>query len=257
METSENGAIEKEVVGTGIEVVETIETVPVVVGESQSGGLFRVVLISIISAVVVAGIVFFGIYFWSTNKSKTPDLVITAPKIKETVVEDSPYANLPIYDSTVGAVLADMPYRDLGGGFEIISPAGWYVDSSKKTGSAVVILKPEITTLKDNIFATFISVTVGETGNVALADQVDIVKKNILETYPSYQIEDNKETYLQGRVFYLIGGYYTVDETRIRNRIMMTIYNGRGYAVSATGPDKSWSENELNIVVSMNSFKFI
>ena len=155
----------------------------------------------------------------------------------------------------MGGMLSDQVFRSEVDGFEIKSPTGWFVDDSGKTGSSVTFLSPEPESINKNTYATFVSVTVGKTGVVDLISQVEIVKKTIMESYPTYQIEDDKEMYFQGRKYYLLGGYYIIDGIKIRNRNMITIYNGKGYAIWATCPDESWVKNELVILMSMNSFR--
>lgn len=224
--------------------------------KNKTGNLVKVILIAVISALVVGGIIFLVVY--ALSYFKTPDLTFTAPKGAQKIKTTTPFPNLATSVSTVGAVLADTPFRDVVDGFEIKPPSGWYVDDSRKTGAAVMFLSPDTKIVNNKALATFVSVSVGNTGPMELGTQVEITKKNILSDYPNYQIEDDKEVYLQARKYYLIGGYYiTADGIKMRNRNMITIYNDKGYAIWATGPDDTWTENELIILTSMNSFKFL
>lgn len=215
--------------------------------------LIKTVVLAVVLALGSVGLLLLGVTYYQSH-GKGPDLIITAPAEGDVSKPKSPFANFPEATSTVGGTLADKPFQNTNDGFFIKVPTGWHIDSSMKTGASVVLLSPETSAIDKNTFATFITVTVKEVGNIALKDQVEILTKNILEVYPNYQIEDNKETYLQGRIYYLLGGYYVTDGVKMRNRMIVTIYKGKGYAISATGPDDKWPENELKILLSMNSF---
>lgn len=218
--------------------------------------LLKVILWAFLSALVVAGVAL-GVYFWWPLR-KVPDLVLMAPSGEDKVVVNaSKPIDMTYSVSTVGGILADRAYKDETDGYSIKAPAGWIVDSTRKTGASVVFLSPETQSLNKNVIATFISVTVAKVENTRLSDQIRLIKENILTSYPSFAIEDDKDFYLQGRIFHLISGYYVTDGIRVRNRSMVIIYKDKGYAVSATGPDSKWLQNEINIVTSMNSFQLL
>lgn len=220
-------------------------------------------LFSFLITLVVCFLFYFGFKKWNgvnllidSGSSIEKTLVLneaSSPNVETATQTDKGIVLMP----TIKSELKQDVYRDDELGFEINSPIGWYTDSTKKTGASVVFLNPSTEVINTNAFATFISVTVGETGGVLLSEQIKVTKKNILNDYPTYMIENDKEVVLGGRVYRLLEGYYYVKNVKIKNRSLITIYNQKGYAISATAPEISWDKSALAIDMSMNTFKLL
>lgn len=192
-----------------------------------------------------------GGIIWAYGRSNRPDLELKRPA---GVVVETP---TPTVLQTLLPVLSTSPYINLIEGFQITPPSGWVVDDSRKSGDFVVFLSPIPKVIDTKSFATLINVESQKTNNIGLDDQVNEIKRGIVEAFPEFEYENDLQLYLGGRPYFLIGGTYFIDTVKMRRRSLVTIYNNRGFAISATGPLVTWQDYEEVITASMYSFKLL
>ena len=148
------------------------------------------------------------------------------------------------------------PYRNDIAGFEIKIPSGWTVDDSGTSGAIVVLIDPKVTMASSSALLTFVNVTTGNP-KATLADQVTSAKAGLQKQFTSYTFDEDKDMVVSGNTYHLLGGTYVTHDTKMRNRNLILIYNGRGYAISATAPDSIWPKKELLLNATLFSFRNI
>lgn len=231
------------------EIVEPIESNPI---STKKVRVFPLIILGLVISLILVGI---GTLVWkSVTKKKEVDLVINAP-----LIVAQPSLNPTPTGETSSFVPQDNlfepePYRNELAGFEISVPLGWRIDDSGKSGALVVLINPKATVASGSALLTFINVTSGVRGN-SLDEEVESSKEGLTRLFTSYTIEEDKELSLGGNTYHLLGGSYIMNNTKMKNRNIITIFKDRGYAVSATSPESSWSTNELLLNACLFSFK--
>lgn len=239
----------------GVNLVAKSEIVPEVIENDmeeadlpQKNSPWKKVIVSVVLGVALATVVIGGISF--LNNRGNPDLEIEAP-------ESTKSAQLQTPTPTLTDQLSQTPYVNTVEGYRITPPLGWVVDDTKKESNTVLFLSPVFVVVENKKLANFISIETSELKNIQLEDQVNVIKKGLVDVYPDFVFEEDLLLYLDGRRYYLISGTYTLDGYQIKSRSLITIYNSVGYAVSAIGPSVNWKDFENVITESLYSFRVL
>lgn len=213
------------------------------------------IILGLVISIIIAGL---AMLVWSwIQTSKKPDLIIdTSPLLTpETNLLPTPSGETKQLVSQ-DILFETKPYRNDLAGFEIKVPSGWEVDDSGKSGAIIVFLDPKITMASGSALVNSISVSTGASLRT-LAEEVSDAKDGLQKQFTTYMFDEDKEMTISGNTYYLLSGTYTSHNTRMRNRNLIRVYNGRGYAISATAPESVWPKKELLINATIFSFKNI
>lgn len=184
-----------------------------------------------------------------------PDLIINAPEKIESL-EPSP-SSLKDSSNLVSqrVVFEEEPYRNEELKFEINVPLGWNIDDSGVSDTALVLVNPQTSLDKDNVILTLVSVDVSEYSDLSLDDYAVNTKEGLVNSFENYKIEEYKRVVIGGVNYYVIGGSYTLEGQKIRNRNALLVFNNRGYAISAASPEETWSKIEILLNATIFSFR--
>lgn len=230
-------------------LAEPEESNPKVQGKTK---IVPLILLGLGISLVIAGL---GYLAWTKLKPNSqPDLTIEAPGTKKPSTTPTPTIGETTTINTQDQLFEVNPYRNEDAGFEINVPTGWTVDDSGKSGAIVVLVNPKPLLANDSALLSHISVSVGSTKN-SLGVEVQKTKDGLQKVYKNYKITEDKEILQNGSNFNLLDGEFTAKENEFKNRILITINNNKGYAISAIMPASVWSANEILINATLFSFK--
>lgn len=151
-----------------------------------------------------------------------------------------------IFSQTVPS-LAEKPYLNKQGGYQIRPPKGWLMKEDK---DSVLFVSPSTTSpvYPPNLLIIPESQT-------DLSTHVSEVKKILPQKVPGYQIVEEKSTMVNGKPAYLLSGTMTYQTLPLRNIQLYIDNHGTVYSATFTASEDLWSKYQQLFLESLMSLQ--
>lgn len=150
------------------------------------------------------------------------------------------------YASSPSHYLAAKPYHDKKNGFTIQPPRSWQTKKNQN-GALVSFVDPKNSKNEVNI-------NIDKT-NLNLSRYVKQVKAILPKFIPSYSIQNEFDTTINGQPVHVIDGEAQVKLVWEKDRVIVAIKNSKAYSVSATTKLNDWDSNKFVLFSSLKTFK--
>lgn len=151
-----------------------------------------------------------------------------------------------IFSQTVSP-LAEKPYKNKQGGYQIRPPEGWSIKEDK---DSVLFVSPSISS---SVYPP--NLLIIPESQTDLATHISEVKKILPQKVPGYQIMEEKSVTVNGKPAYLLSGIMTYQTLPLRNLQLYVYSHGTVYSITFTASEDLWPKYQQLFMESLMSFR--